>query len=122
MFFCIYNAENNYIGQKLASLAVGATMKIYHSVPKILLQTLVPQILPLCLSSHFWPFTNANLVLENFDKNLGLADPPPLPWLGQNPKFFQISFLKASLRKFWHFDFFDGIYFISDTFFGGHKF
>ena len=27
-------------------------------------------IYDLCVSSHFWPFTKANLILENFNKNL----------------------------------------------------
>ena len=34
----------------------------------------------LCVSSHFWPFTIVKFVLEKLDKNLGLADPPPLGW------------------------------------------
>ena len=32
----------------------------------------------LCVSSHFWPFTKANLILENFNKNLGFGQTPPL--------------------------------------------
>ena len=50
----------------------------------------------LCVSSHFWPFTKVKFVLEKFDRNLGLADPPPQ--LGQNPKFFEKFDLKASLK------------------------
>ena len=44
-------------------------------------------IFVLCFSSHFWPFTKANLVLENLNKNLGFGQTPPL--LGQMPNFFQ---------------------------------
>ena len=36
--------------------------------------------------------------LEKLDQNLGLADPPP-PQLGQKPKFFQKSNLRAPLRQ-----------------------
>ena len=32
-----------------------------------------PPIYVLCVSSLFCPFTKANLVLEKFDKNLGLG-------------------------------------------------
>ena len=51
---------------------------------------------PVCVSSHFWPFTIVKFVLEKLDKNLGFADPRP-PQLGQIPKFFQKLDLKASL-------------------------
>ena len=50
----------------------------------------------LCVSSHFWPFTKANLVLENFNKNLGFGQTPP-PLLGQKPKFFRKKILMAPL-------------------------
>ena len=33
-----------------------------------------------CVSSHFWPFNIVKFVLENLDKNLGSAGPPPLSW------------------------------------------
>ena len=46
----------------------------------------------------FMGSSKANLVLEKLDKNLGLADPPPPPQLGQNPKYFQKLDLKAPLR------------------------
>ena len=46
--------------------------------------------------SHYWPFTKANLVLEDFNKNLGFGQTPP-PWLGQMPKFSRKSILKAPL-------------------------
>ena len=41
----------------------------------------------LCVSSHFWPFTKANLVLENFNKNLGFGQTPP-PLVGPNAQLF----------------------------------
>ena len=40
----------------------------------------------LCVSSHFWPFTKANLVLENFNNNLGFGQTPP-PLIGPNAVF-----------------------------------
>ena len=52
----------------------------------------------LCVSSHFWPFTKANLVLENFNKNLGFGQTPP-PLLGRMPNFFQKRILKAPLTS-----------------------
>ena len=52
----------------------------------------------LCVSSHFWPFTKANLVLENFNKKLGFGQAPP-PLFGQKPKFFRKSILMAPLIK-----------------------
>ena len=42
--------------------------------------------------------SKANLVFEKNDKKLGMGRPPP-PWLGQNPTFFQRSFLKAPFNK-----------------------
>ena len=33
-------------------------------------------IYALCVLSHYWPFTKANLVLENFNKNLGFGQTP----------------------------------------------
>ena len=41
----------------------------------------------LCVSSHFWPFTKANLVLENFNKNLGFGQTPP-PLVGPKAQVF----------------------------------
>ena len=41
----------------------------------------------MCVSSHFWPFTKANLVLENFNKNLGFGQTPP-PLVGPNAQIF----------------------------------
>ena len=41
----------------------------------------------LCVSSHFWPFTKANLILENFNKNLGFGQTPP-PLVGPNAQLF----------------------------------
>ena len=52
----------------------------------------------LCVSSHFLPFTKANLVLENFNKNLGFGQTPP-PLLGKKPKFFRKTILTAPLRS-----------------------
>ena len=51
----------------------------------------------LCVSSHFQPFTKANLVLENFNKNLGFGQTPLPPFLGQKPKFFRKTILTAPL-------------------------
>ena len=41
----------------------------------------------LCVSSHFWPFTKANLVLENSNKNLGFGQTPPPPCWSKFPTF-----------------------------------
>ena len=41
----------------------------------------------LCVSSHFWPFTKANLVLENFNKTLGFGPTPPPPCWAKSPSF-----------------------------------
>ena len=53
----------------------------------------------LCVLSHFWPFTKANLVLENFNKNLGFGQ-TPRPLLGQMPNFFRICVLRAPLSNY----------------------
>ena len=42
----------------------------------------------LCVSSHFLPFTKANLVLENFNKNLGFGQTPS-PLVGPKAQVFQ---------------------------------
>ena len=52
----------------------------------------------LCVSSHFLPFTKTNLVLENFNKNLGFGQTLPPPLLGPKPKFFRKFILMAPLR------------------------
>ena len=44
----------------------------------------------LCVSSHFWPFTRANLILEIFNKNLGFGQTPP-PLVGPNAQPFPKS-------------------------------
>ena len=44
-------------------------------------------IYALCVSSHYWPFIKANLVLENFNKNLGFGQTPP-PLVGPNAQLF----------------------------------
>ena len=49
----------------------------------------------LCVLSHFWPFIKANLSLENFNKNLGFGQPPPL--VGPNAKNFRKWNLQAPL-------------------------
>ena len=46
-----------------------------------------PLIYVLCISSHFWPFAKANLVLEIFNKNLGFGQTPP-PLVGPNAQLF----------------------------------
>ena len=48
--------------------------------------SLIDKIL-LCVSSHFCPFTKANLVLENFNKKLGFGQTPP-PLVGLNAQLF----------------------------------
>ena len=50
----------------------------------------------LCVSSHFWPFTKANLFLENFNKNLGFGQ-TPAPLVGPNAQFFPKTILMAPL-------------------------
>ena len=55
----------------------------------------------LSVSSHFWPFTKANLVLENFNKNLGFGQtPPPFPpcW-AECPTFSKKKFWRLPLGK-----------------------
>ena len=47
----------------------------------------------LCVSSHFWPFTKANLVLEISTKTWASVN----PLLGQMPNFFQKSISMAPL-------------------------
>ena len=39
------------------------------------------------VSSHFWPFTKANLILEIFNKNLGFGQ-TPAPLVGPNAQLF----------------------------------
>ena len=50
----------------------------------------------LCVSSHFWPFTKANLVLVNFDKKLGLGE-TPAPLVGTKSQLNPNFFLRAPL-------------------------
>ena len=40
----------------------------------------------LYVSSHFWPFTKGNILLENFNKNFGFDQTPP-PCLAKCPTF-----------------------------------
>ena len=49
----------------------------------------------LCVSSHFWPFTKANLVLENFNKNMGSGQTPP-PLVGPNAQIFPKNYFDGS--------------------------
>ena len=50
----------------------------------------------LCVSSHFWPFTMANLILENFNQNLGFSQTPP-PLVGPNAQLFPKNEFDGSL-------------------------
>ena len=50
----------------------------------------------LCVSSHFCPFTKANLGLENFNKNLGFGQTSPPPCWAKFPTFTTTKKLKGS--------------------------
>ena len=49
----------------------------------------------LCVSSHFLPFTKANLVLENFNKNLGFGQTPP-PLVGPKAQVFPKNYFDGT--------------------------
>ena len=46
----------------------------------------------LCVSSDFLTFTKANLVLENFNKNLGFGQTPAPPCWAKSPSFSEKLF------------------------------
>ena len=57
----------------------------------------------MCVSSHFWSFTKANLVLESFNKNLGFGQTPPPCW-AKCPTFSEKPFwgpLLSILNFYW---------------------
>ena len=72
------------------------TMNVRVQYPHELMRYCSP-IYVLCVSSHFWPFTKANFVLENFDKKLEIGSDPPAPGWDKIPSFAEIKKGKAPL-------------------------